>query len=506
MLRRSPSNPKVWAKTVFILNYDENDGFFDHVVPPTPPAGTAGRVRAAACRSAWASAVPHDRDLAVGRAAGSTPQVFDHTSVICASSRPGPASRSRTSPAWRRAVCGDLTTSLDFASSTTTFPTLPATGPLVTAANNQCSTLPAPTPPSTQSTPTQESGTKGQRPTLYQPNVTGRYDLAAGRFWTDFSNAGAQAVPLQAYTMAYRTFANWQYLVPPNSASSDYWSAQSVSAGKYSIDVHGPNGFLRSFVGDLTTISNASLAHLEVKPSYDTANNAPGAHDDQHRHRLRGDHGEGEQLRHRRPWTFTVGGGATVTDSWATAGGWYDLTATANVGDNFLRRFAGKIETGQAGRPPHRGRRHPGGPQPRRLDGEVLRQPGDRRRERRGDERDRRQHLYVLAHAVVQRHAEPAVPARDPARHDRLALGVRLHVSPEAGRRQQRVGRTVRVPRQHGRDDWGTAVATGTFATNNTLKTVNFTAATGRYVRFRALTEVSGNPWTSCAELNVIGI
>ena len=36
------SNPDVWAKTVFILNYDENDGLFDHVPPPTPPAGTAG--------------------------------------------------------------------------------------------------------------------------------------------------------------------------------------------------------------------------------------------------------------------------------------------------------------------------------------------------------------------------------------------------------------------------------------------------------------------------------
>lgn len=34
------SNPKVWRKTAFILNYDENDGLFDHVVPPTPPAGT----------------------------------------------------------------------------------------------------------------------------------------------------------------------------------------------------------------------------------------------------------------------------------------------------------------------------------------------------------------------------------------------------------------------------------------------------------------------------------
>jgi phospholipase C len=36
------ANPDVWAKTLFIMIYDENDGFFDHVTPPTPPAGTPG--------------------------------------------------------------------------------------------------------------------------------------------------------------------------------------------------------------------------------------------------------------------------------------------------------------------------------------------------------------------------------------------------------------------------------------------------------------------------------
>src|SRR5580698_3661356 len=36
------ANPDVFAKTLFILIYDENDGFFDHVPPPTAPAGTAG--------------------------------------------------------------------------------------------------------------------------------------------------------------------------------------------------------------------------------------------------------------------------------------------------------------------------------------------------------------------------------------------------------------------------------------------------------------------------------
>ncbi len=36
------ANPKVWAKTALFIMYDENDGFFDHVKPPTPPKGTAG--------------------------------------------------------------------------------------------------------------------------------------------------------------------------------------------------------------------------------------------------------------------------------------------------------------------------------------------------------------------------------------------------------------------------------------------------------------------------------
>ena len=36
------SNRKVWSKTAFFLMYDENDGWFDHVKPPTAPPGTKG--------------------------------------------------------------------------------------------------------------------------------------------------------------------------------------------------------------------------------------------------------------------------------------------------------------------------------------------------------------------------------------------------------------------------------------------------------------------------------
>ena len=53
--------------------------------------------------------------------------------------------------------------------------------------------------------------------------------------------------------------------------------------------------------------------------------------------------------------------------------------------------------------------------------------------------------------------------------------------------------------------NWDPAVFTGTFGKNASEKEVLFTAKTGQYVRFRALSEVNGNPWTSAAELNVLG-
>lgn len=54
--------------------------------------------------------------------------------------------------------------------------------------------------------------------------------------------------------------------------------------------------------------------------------------------------------------------------------------------------------------------------------------------------------------------------------------------------------------------NWGTAVATGTFTKDTTLKEVSFATKTGRYIRLRALSEINNNPWTSVAELNVFGV
>ena len=52
---------------------------------------------------------------------------------------------------------------------------------------------------------------------------------------------------------------------------------------------------------------------------------------------------------------------------------------------------------------------------------------------------------------------------------------------------------------------WGEAVATGTFSGNIIEKKITFTEKSGRYVRFVAMSEVNGNPWTSAAEINILG-
>ena len=54
-------------------------------------------------------------------------------------------------------------------------------------------------------------------------------------------------------------------------------------------------------------------------------------------------------------------------------------------------------------------------------------------------------------------------------------------------------------------DVWGTSVASGTFDTTRLSKEVNFTPQRARFIRFVALSEINGNPWTNAAEINVSG-
>lgn len=154
------SNPKVWAKTAFILNYDENDGLFDHVVPPTAPAGTPGEyVQGLPIGAGFrVPAVVISPWTVGGWVAG---EAFDHTSPL-RFLEAFTGVREPNISAWRRSTFGDMTSVFRFTDAVGTPPALPTdTAEQLAQAEQEVASLPEPTlPRSLQSFPQQEPGTR----------------------------------------------------------------------------------------------------------------------------------------------------------------------------------------------------------------------------------------------------------------------------------------------------------------------------------------------------------
>jgi phospholipase C len=131
------SNPEVWAQTVFIVNYDENGGFFDHVPPVVPSPGAAGEYLTVSPLPSAAGGVAGPIGLGFRTpalvispfSAGGYKYsgVLDHTSTLrLIETRFGVTVPNLT--AWRRSVTGDFTGALNFTRPpVTAVPALPST-------------------------------------------------------------------------------------------------------------------------------------------------------------------------------------------------------------------------------------------------------------------------------------------------------------------------------------------------------------------------------------------
>lgn len=151
------ANPKLWAKTVFIVQYDENGGFADHVRPPIAPPGTKGepevdgRPIGLGFRVPTLVVSPWSRSTSTdGRVAS---DVFDHTSALrLLETRFGVEIPNLS--AWRRETCGDLATTLDLSRTDRSVPDLPLTAARDAAAMASCSIADPAQPPARQVAPT----------------------------------------------------------------------------------------------------------------------------------------------------------------------------------------------------------------------------------------------------------------------------------------------------------------------------------------------------------------
>ena len=335
------ANPEVFAKTVFILNYDENDGFFDHAPPPVPATTPAQ----------GASSVSTHGESVEGEAMGLGPrvpmiivspwtrggwvnsQLFDHTSVIRFLEVRFGVQEPNISP-WRRAVTGDLTSVFDFAGGAASAPGLPdasGAGARVLAAAK----LPKPVVPAgSQSLPKQEPGSRPSRALPYSLQVSGAVE--GGGLKLTLVNDGAAGAHFSAHTPGALA-GPWSYTVEAGKTLA----AAPLPAGAYDLTVYGPNGFLRTFAG--------GAAGLEAEVKYDPAGRrvtvvvrnpsaAPRTAIVRARAYLK-----------LPPSRLTLAPGGTVDVVWYVepSGGWYDLEVTDAHDGVFHRRFAGRMETGK---------------------------------------------------------------------------------------------------------------------------------------------------------------
>ncbi|MEU5236444.1 phosphocholine-specific phospholipase C [Streptomyces lydicus] len=347
------SNPEVWSKTALFITYDENDGYFDHIVPPFPPASAdqglstvdtsldhfPGNATYAAGPYGLGQRVPMLVVSPWSTGGYVCSETFDHTSIIRFLERRFGVHEPNISP-WRRAICGDLTSAFDFSLENTKPAALPDTDGYQPPDKDRHDSY-VPKPPANPVLPKQERGSRPSRPLPYAPLVDGAGTASTGRFTLTFS-AGAKAGACFTVTAGNRTDGPWTYTTGAGKTLSDTWNT-AYSKGVYDLTVFGPNGFLRTFKGDgkktgpeVTARHDATAGRVEL-----TLTNPAGT--DCHLTVTQAYGGAHE--------TFTVRAGATVKHAFDLRASkrWYDLSVTSDTDKTFLRRFAGHVENGRPG-------------------------------------------------------------------------------------------------------------------------------------------------------------
>lgn len=390
-------NPEVWKKTVFILCYDENDGYFDHVTPfvsPTPDDPKSGKASAGIdlrpeyltleadvkrVEPEYARGGPIGLGFRVplviaspwSRGGAVCSEVFDHTSIIrflenFLSHKTGKEIKETNISAWRRTVCGDLSSvftpykgeavslpkflprdqfverihKVQFKPVPATFKKL--SGDQIKDANSN---------PESSILPRQEKGTRLSRALPYELYADGRLtadnrfemDLRAGEDSFGGKTAGS---PFQVYSLA-RNFNARNYAVVAGDQLSDEWHEDDFNAGKYHFRVYGPNGFYREFMG-----SNADPT-VQVKCGYETnGSKTPTGKinlviTNQTANTLVVEVSDNSYGLPAQRKEVPAASQAALAFDTANSFGWYDLSVKVTGLPGYESRYAGRVETGK---------------------------------------------------------------------------------------------------------------------------------------------------------------
>ena len=350
------SNPEVWSKMALFITYDEEGGFFDHLVPPTPPQTRGEGLSTVPITNeifpgdAVHPAAPYGLGIRVPmivvspwtRGGWVNSQLFDHTSLIrflearFAHDR-ADLIESNITP-WRRAVVGDLTSAFDFrtpsASRRIDVPNTDNLKPVDLVFHDD----ETPVPPSNPHLPRQERGVRPARALPYELR-SHAIVRADGSVVIDFHNTGDAAAVFHVRS-ADASQPPRTYTVTPRNRADDLWTA---AGGDYDLAVYGPNGFFRQFKGQTITVA----ANLGIREQYDARTRSIAVTITNLAAHVVKVHAVNRYT--SRTTEFVLGPREETTHLWSVnrSGGWYDVMLTVEGDGHLVRHLAGHLEDGQ---------------------------------------------------------------------------------------------------------------------------------------------------------------
>jgi len=403
-------NPEVWKKTIFIVTYDENDGYFDHAQPfyiPDEKRPETGRcsngieteIEYVRLENELAQGVPKKqaREAPIGlgfrvpmiiaspwsRGGKVCSQLFDHTSTqqfleVFFKNKLGKNIHQSNISEWRRTICGDLTAAFS-PYNNKQLETLPflkrdrfvedifsakfkeEPKGMKQLSEKEISKI-IQTPATIDQFVWQE---KGIRPSSALP-----YELYADA--TRSANkkqvairmtAGNKVFSKQSAGSPFTVYApgnytekntqdisrNWGFAVKAGDSLSYTWPLQAFDNHQYHLRLYGPNGFYREFKG------NAADPDLEVSVEYEMDAKTRMPNGNVRLHLTNTEVHKAVQVTIKDAaykkkdivQEIAKGGTAVLAIALKDSHGWYDFILTINGAEAFERRYAGRVETGK---------------------------------------------------------------------------------------------------------------------------------------------------------------
>ena len=385
ILRAFTINKEVWKKTLFIINYDENGGFFDHVPQPVPPIdpvngkttpgitfdvpGTANSETSIQSKNpiGMGARVPALIISPWSTGGRVNSEVFDHTSAIRFLDKwlvarglqkpDAPAFENLSS--WRLAIAGDLTSTLDFKRSETTAleQVVPAATKARIMSSEEKKIVPVgwlkgaaaevgdmkADPLHTKTALKQDRARCEKLPIAYDFHVITAVESKSVRL--TFRNPGPLGT---AFTVIPYTTKDKVKLYSVEGAKKDGLRSELSDVltptspdGLYSYAIHGPNGYLLELRGNFQTATQQLVAEIvDIKSKADAAKI-------EFSFGKWNPNGKLTMVNAYTGETKSIAEGMTALET-ATADGWYDVAFFDD--GTYLRRYAGRLENGRIGK------------------------------------------------------------------------------------------------------------------------------------------------------------